>query len=274
MEIESDFCDWSAGSSVIGAGWHIMGEGNFVAMDPAAKITAPTPELPEFKIDIPRFTLTCNNPADHVKAVVTTDRRFPIGVGLSVAVDMAVHVHGTDANPFGVDPDDPRLGSGAIALIDDSTGVVVNFEVSNRRIFALRELFVVKAPGGDSGAVKPLCDPVLLGLKIEPGSWHRYEIRYHPGEDGLLTPGPDRLEWLVDDKLMREVSWVATVDPPAAPVIKPIRFKVNMAIFTLLDNLPDGRGGVVPGLDPEYKQTLFSQGVTARWRNMEVHIGE
>ena len=58
-------------------------------------------------------------------------------------------------------------------------------------------------------------------------------------------------------------------------MIKPARFSVNMGIFTLLDDLPDGRGGTIPGIDPEYAQTLFGQGVTARWRNLEVaDIGE
>ena len=43
-----------------------------------------------------------------------------------------------------------------------------------------------------------------------------------------------------------------------------------MAIFTLLDDLPDGRGGTLDGLDPDYENTTFGQGVTARWRNVEV----
>ena len=85
-----------------------------------------------------------------------------------------------------------------------------------------------------------------------------------------MTPGPDHAEWLVDGEVVHEVTEVATVDPPAAPIIKPARFKVNLAIFTLLDDLPDGRGGTLPGLDPEYEQTTFGQGVTARWRNLEV----
>ncbi|WP_143301257.1 DUF6081 family protein [Candidatus Entotheonella palauensis] len=264
-----DFHDWSAGSPVIDAGWHIVQADDFVALDPAATITPPIPKQPEFKIEIPRFTLSFDDPRDHVKALVATDHRFPTGNGFSVAVDMAVDVSGTDANPFGADPDDPRLGCGSIALIDDSTGVVLNFEVSNRRVLALREYFAVMAPGG-TGSVVPLADPVLTDLTIEPGSWHRYEIRYDPGVDGMLTPGSDRAEWLVDGELVHQVSWVASVDPPAAPVIKPIRFSVNMAIFTLLDNLPDGRGGILPGLDPEYRQSIFGQGVTARWRNLDV----
>ena len=265
-----DFNDWSAGSPVIGRGWSVLKEGDFIALDPAAKITTPTADLPEFKIEIPRFTLGCDNPADHVKAMITADRRFPAGDGLSAAVDIAVDVHGSDPNPFDADPDDPRLGSGSISLIDDSTGLVLNFEVSNRRIMALRELFVVNAPGGDSGSVKPMADPFLTDLTIEPGSWHRYEICYYPGEDGLMTPGPDHAEWLVDGEIVQTVAWVATVDPPAAPIIKPARFTVNLAIFTLLDDLPDGRGGTLPGLDPDYEQTIFGQGVTARWRNLVV----
>ena len=264
-----DFDDWSAGSPVIGAGWNVLQAGDFTALDPAATITAPTSERPEFKIDIPRFTLGFDNPLDHVKAIVTADRRFASGGGLSVAVEMAVDVHGTEGNPFGADAADPRLACAAIALIDDSTGMVINFEVSNRRVMALRELFVVNAPGG-AGSVLPMADPVLTDLEIEPGSWHHYEIRYDPGDDSVLTPGPDRAEWFVDGELVHQVEWVATFDPPSAPVIKPARFSVNMAIFTLLDDLPDGRGGTLPGLDPEYRQTTFGQGATARWRNLQV----
>ncbi len=264
-----DFNDWSAGSPVIGAGWHILQAGDFTALDPAATITPPTSEVPEFEIDIPRFTLGFDNPLDHVKAIVTADNRFATGEGLSVSVEMAVNVHGTDGNPFGADPDDPRLACAAIALIDDSTGMVINFEISNRRVMALRELFAVNAPGG-SDAVVPMADPVMTDLKIEPGSWHCYEIIYDPGSDAVLTPGPDRVEWYVDGELVHEVEWVATVDSPSAPIIKPARFTVNMAIFTLLDDLPDGRGGILPGLDPDYKQTTFGQGVTARWRNLRV----
>ena len=75
------------GSPVIGAGWHILQAGDFTALDPAATITPPTGERPEFKIDIPRFTLGFDNPLDHVKAIVTADRRFATGNGLAVAVD-------------------------------------------------------------------------------------------------------------------------------------------------------------------------------------------
>ena len=265
-----DFHDWSAGSAVIGAGWQVLEAGDFRALDPAARITTPTPELPEFTIDIPKFTLGAKNPVDHVKALIRADRRFAAGTGLAAGVDIAVQVHGTAANPYDADPDDPRLGSGSISLIDDSAGVVLNFEISNRRVMALRELFVVSAPGGTADSVKPMTDPVMTDLLIEPGSWHRYEIRYYPGDDALLAPGPDHAEWYVDGELVHAVDWVATVDPPAAPVIKPARFTVNMAIFTLLDDLPDGRGGTIPGLDPGYEQTLFGQGVTSRWRNLEV----
>ena len=60
---------------------------------------------------------------------------------------MAVQTHYTESNPFGADPDGPRLASGSIALRDDTTGMVINFEVSNRRVLALRELFVVDTAG-------------------------------------------------------------------------------------------------------------------------------
>ena len=264
------FNDWSAGSPVIGAGWSIVEAGDFVAMDEAATITAPTARLPEFKVEIPRFTLGSQDPSDHAKAMVYTDMRFATGSGLSLSAEMSVAVHNPEINPFGADPDDPRLGNGSLALLDDSTGLVLNFEVSNRQVMALRELFVVTAPGGDSGAIRPMADPVMTGVTIEPGSWHHYEIRYSPGEDQALSPGPDVAEWFVDGELAHRVEWVATIDPPAAPVVKPARFRAGMAIFTLLDDLPDGRGGTLPGLDPTYAQTLFGQGVTAKWRNLQV----
>ena len=270
-----DFNDWTEGSPVIGAGWDVLQSGDFTALDPAAKITVPTPAVPEFSIEIPAFTLTAQDPTDHVKALVVTDRRFSTGDGLSVAVDIAVEVRGTENNPFDADPDDPRLGSGSISLIDDTTGIVLNFEISNRQVLALRELFVVSAPGGEAGAIQPMADPVLTDVAIEPGSWHRYEIRYYPGEDRPLAPGADRAEWYVDGQQVHAVNWVATVAPPSAPVIKPARFSVNMAIFTLMDDLPDGRGGTIPGLDPRYERTIFGQGVRARWRNLDVaDVGE
>ena len=108
----------------------------------------------------------------------------------------------------------------------------------------------------------------MTDLTIEPGSWHLYEIHFHPGEDHLLSPGPDRVEWYVDGQTVHEIQWTATLDPPSAPVTKPSRFRIGMGIFTLLDDLPDGRGGVSPGLDPNYEQTIWGQGVTARWRKI------
>jgi catechol-2,3-dioxygenase len=267
-----DFHDWSAGSPVIGAGWNVMQAGDFTAIDPSAQITPPSEQLPELKIDISRFTLTRNDPLDHAKALILTDRKFPAGDGFRVGVEMAVEVHGTQENPFGADSDDPRLGSAALVLIDEGTGLVLNFEVSNQRIMALRERFAISAPNPD-GAVQPLADPSLTDLQIEPGSWHHYELRYLPGDDELLCPGPDRAEWLVDGKVVHQVDWVTTLQPPRAPVVKPFRFRIGLGIFTLLDDLPDGQGGTIAGLDPGYEQTVFGQGVTARWRDLQFGTG-
>ena len=264
-----DFTDWSTGSPLIGRGWSIPKVNGHEMLDPTATVTPPTSETPELKIEIPTFTLKFDNPLDHVKAMLVSDRRYPTGEGLSVSVDLCVEVNGTEANPFGADPDNPKLGSGAIALIDNTTGVVLNFEVSNRRILALREHFKVKSPTGKDSTL-PMIDPLLTDMTIEPGSWHRYEIRYQPGEDGWLEAAPDYAQWLVDGRIVREVNWVATIDQPSAPIVLPARFRVIMAIFTLLDDLPDGRGGVVPGLDSQYRHSLFGQGVTARWRNLKV----
>ncbi len=264
-----DFTDWSTGSPVLGRGWSIPEVAGREMLDPAATLTTPTTELPELKIEIPEFTLGFDNPLDHVKAMLVSDRRYPTGEGLSLSAEICVEVRGTEANPFGADPDDPKLGNGAIALIDNTTGIILNFGVSNRRVVALREHFQVKTPGGEDSTL-PLIDPLLTDVTIEPGSWHHYEIRYQPGEDGWLEAAPDRAQWLVDGQVVRDVEWVATIDEPAGPVILPARFRVLLAIFTLLDDRPDGRGGVQPGLDPHYEHSLFGQGVTARWRNLKV----
>ena len=264
-----DVFNWSNGSPVIDAGWKILGEEGFLGMDPTAEITAPTAELPELKIDIPRFTLGCKTPADHVKAVIATENIFPVKNGFSVSVDISTRIHGTEKNPYGADPDDPRLASGAIAIIDDSSGIVVNFEISNRKIITLREVFDTQAIIAERSM--SMCDPYLLKNKeIKPGSWHRYEIKYYPARSDLKKQKEDKVQWLIDDDLAREVDWLPTAGPPPAPIVKPSRFTVNLAIFTLLDELSDGKGGVIKGYDPEYKNTTFGQGATVIWRNVRV----
>ena len=66
-------------------------------------------KLPQ--INIPKFTMGFKSPLDHAKALVYTDLVFPTHRGFSVSVDMAARIHNTESNPFGVDPDDPRLAS-------------------------------------------------------------------------------------------------------------------------------------------------------------------
>ena len=62
---------------------------------------------------------------------------------------------------------------------------------------------------------------------------------------------------------------MTTLEPPGAPVVKPFRFWIGLGIFTLLDDLPDGQGGTIAGLDPNYEQIVFGQCVTARWCNVQ-----
>jgi hypothetical protein len=263
------FVGWET-SGVIGQAWSVITLGDFKVLDPAARLTEPTRENPEFSVAIPELTLSRKDPGDHAKAMIYTNRRFPTGGGLTVSAAMRVRTAGTSTNPYGLDPDDPRLVSGSVALLDDTSGLVLNFEVSNSQILALRELFAVVAPRGVRSDFMPLADPVVTKRKIEAGSWHTYEIRYHPGEDGFVTPGPDRAEWYVDGALVHSCEWVAYIEPPACPVLKPIRFRVGMAVFTLLDNLPDGRGGTIPGPDPNYNHTVFGQGIQVDWKNVQV----
>lgn len=257
-------------SGVIGQGWHVITVGDFKVLDPAAHITEPSSPDSEFSVEIKRLSMASKDPGDHAKAMIYTDQTFPTGAGLSLSADMTVTTSGTESNPYGLDAGDPRLVSGSLAFLDDTSGVVLNFEVSGTRVMALREVFAVVAPGGVRSDFKPLADPVLMDRMIEPGSWHRYEIRYHPGEDGFVTPGPDRAEWYLDGELLHATEWVASVEPPQCPITKPIRFRAGMAVFTLLDDLPDGRGGRIPGPDPNYGQTVFGQGIRVAWKNIRI----
>lgn len=263
-----DVCDWSKGTPLIGDGWLILGDDNYRAMDPAARITPPTADLQELEIDIPKFTLGFKNPADHVKALITTEESFSVENGFSVAVDISAKIHGTENNPFGADPDDPKLGCGSISIIDAAAGIVINFEVSNRRVITLREMF----DADSAEAIKPflMCDPHLLDdVKIEPGSWHRYEIQYHRAKDSQAL-SPDTIKWLIDGDLVRQVDWLPQAAAAPERVAKPSQFTVNLAMFTLLDDLPDGQGGMIRGYDPEYANTTFGQGATVKWKNLEI----
>ena len=255
---------------VVGKDWHVVTVGDFKVLDPAALVTEPNSPESEFSVEISRLTMASKDPGDHAKAMIYTNQSFPTGGGLSLRADMAVTTFGTEANPYGLDAGDPRLVSGSVAFLDDSSGVVLNFEVSSTRVMALREVFAVVAPGGVRSDFKALADPILTDTVIQPSSWHTYEIRYQPGADGFVTPGPDSAEWYVDGNLVQATEWVASVGPPACPVIKPIRFRAGMAVFTLLDNLPDGRGGEIPGPDPNYIQTVFGQGIRVAWKNVQV----
>ena len=167
----------------------------------------------------------------------------------------------------------PATGVSSTLVVDDGTGLVLNFEVSNRRAMTLRECFAIAASNANDSQ-QPMTDASIADLKIEPArSWYTYELHYSPGEDQLLCPGPDRAPWRVDGNMIHEVQWGTPPGPPQPPVVKPIRLRIGLGIFTLLDDLPDGRGGTVAGLNPNYEPTVFGQGVTARWRNLQFGTG-
>ena len=109
-----DFTDWSTGSPLIGRGWSIPQSERPRDARSYSHRDPPYVRNPraEDRDPLP-LRLSSTNPLDHVKAMFVSDRRYPTGEGLSVSVDLCVEVNGTEANPFGADPDNPKLANGA-----------------------------------------------------------------------------------------------------------------------------------------------------------------
>src|SRR5215472_4424906 len=106
--------------------------------DPETKVEAPGAPQSTLTIDLPRFTTSHPN---HVKALMLSTTAFDLEQSRSftVRVEMAVRTFGTERNPFGLEPGDPRLANGALVVIDPETGMVFDFFVSNDRIRPLYE---------------------------------------------------------------------------------------------------------------------------------------
>lgn len=233
--------------------------------DPAALVRCPGAPDNTLTLELRRFTQSHPN---HVKALILSSEAFDIeqSGGFTVRVEMAVRMHGTEANPFGLDPGDPRLAAGALVLIDPETGMVFDFFVSNDRIQPLYErLPMARAALGPYPAYSILAEPV----PSRPDEWHRYEIRYDRAKDHVA--------WLIDGRQVDERSAVGAPIGCSAPIVKLRRLRIGGGLFTLLDPLCNDQERAddhprIPGFIADNWHDRFGQGGVVSFRKFEIEL--
>jgi len=208
-------------------------------------------------IEARRFTLTRRNAHDNVKALVYSTADFspgPRGI-VTVEAEMRVETFGTEANPFGADPGDVRLGCGAFNTIDFGTSMVFDFFVSGTQIVPLYERLPFTLSRDNQ---YPLFSELIpVRVPTVPGQWHRFGITYDRAHD--------RVEWRVDGAVVVERNAVGSPPGERGAIVKIEAMKIGGGLFTMLgdrsnDSERTGDGKKIPGLDPRYERTLFGQG--------------
>lgn len=204
---------------------------------------------------IPEYSLV--RPPHHVKALTLCSGALapPDDGPLIVAVDMAARMLGTERNPFGVDPGDPRLSAAALVVLDPDSGVVMDFFVSNDRLYALYERLPFAQ--GRLGPYPAFTTLFRTPVATAPGQWHRYEIRYFPADDAT--------EWWVDGSRVHRQARIGAPPGEEGPIVKIKSVRFGGGLFTLLDDLRDDRRRAgdrppVPGLISPERGELFGQG--------------
>ena len=233
--------------------------------DPAAIVTCTGAPTSTLTIELREFTQSHPN---HVKALLLSTEVFDIerSGGFTVRVEMAVRIHGTEGNPHGLDPGDPRLAAGALVLIDPETGMVFDFFVSNDRIQALYErLPGARAAPGPYPAYSILADPV----PSRPDEWHHYEIRYDAARDHVA--------WAIDGRQVDQKSHVGAPVGRNAPIVKLRRLRFGGGLFSLLDDLCNDQERAddhprIPGFIKSNREDRFGQGGVVSFRNFEIEL--
>ena len=218
-------------------------------------------------IEARRFTLTRRDPHDNVKALIYSTADFRPGARgrVTVAADMRVETFETVRNPYGADSGDVRLCCGAFNTIDLKTSMVFDFFVSGRRIVALYERLPFTLTAADPYPLFTELIPVAVPTASR--QWHRYAIAYDRGND--------RVEWRVDGTLVAERGAVGAPPGERGPIVKVDSLKIGGGLFTLLGDLNNDRAKTgdrdkIPGLDPQYRRTLFGQGARVEFGKFQV----
>ena len=232
--------------------------------DPATRVTCAGAPDHAMTLDLPVFTRSHPN---HVKALATTSRVFDVTAGgFTVRAELAVETFGTEANPHGLPPGDPRLAAGALVLIDPTTGMVFDFFISNDRITPLYErLPIARQTLGDYPAFSRLLAPA----PTQRGAWRAYETRYDRASDVV--------EWRVDGQVIGRQERAGAPIGSSAPVVKWNQMRIGVGLFTLMDPLCDDRERAddharIPGVIPDNLQDRFGQGGRVSIRNLEIEL--
>ena len=157
------------------------------------------------------------------------------------------------------------LGCGAFNTIDLKTWMVFDFFVSRSRIVPLYE----RLPFGAHAAnpYPAFTELIPTDIATKQGEWHHYAIRYDRGRD--------RVEWLVDGKVVAMRDAVGAPPGERAPIVKIDSMKLGGGLFTMYGDLRNDRErngdrAGIPGLDPGYERTLFGQGARVEFRPFEI----
>jgi hypothetical protein len=231
--------------------------------DPATKAQVSGAPENTLTLDLNPFTVSH---ANHVKALTFTRDAIDLTRtrGFTVRAEVAVETFGTERNPWGAEPGDPRVAAGALVLIDPSTGMVLDFFISNDRIQPLYERLPIAR---DKLGPYPAFSRLLAPLPTARGAWHAYEIRY----DRIA----DTIEWRVDGAVVASRDKAGAPIGRSAPIVKLNTLRVGCGLFTLADPLCDDQASAddhprIPGFIPDNTQDRFGQGARIAMRRVEI----
>jgi len=244
-----------------GKRWSKYSPANYDLWDRHAVVHCPGAPECTLTIRIPRYTLS--HPPHHVKALMmsTASLAAPNGRRLAIRVEMAARTFGTERNPFGADPGDPRLSAAAIVLNEPESGMVLDFFVSGERLCALYERLPYAQ--GKLGPYPAFTKLMPTEIPTSPGQWHTYEIRY--------DAGVDRAEWWIDGACVARQDRIGAPPGQDGPIVKIRRLRFGGGLFTLLDDLRNDHERAddrerIPGLATTEHGELFGQGGEVTFR--------
>jgi hypothetical protein len=246
------FDDFSAGFSTSGPGakWVVPRPTGVITVAPADLHVAaaganPVTGEPAFTATVPQDG-TQNGIADHGKWSAQAippggATAFPVPAGgrLSCQAAVAVRTFGTDRQPFGTavrDPQsDPRLANAALVVADRADGVLFDFTVTNRQVWARYES--VQLPSGGSSPAS-FAYAVPVANRASPAETDKLAISYDSATNQVV--------FAVNDHDVLRITRPGTyslnrqflaVDHGGVPrVVVPAGLSCGVGMFTLLDD--------------------------------------
>lgn len=221
--------------------------------DSATIVRCPGAPDNSLTLDLRPFTRSHFN---HVKAMAMSSTVHDLSAckGFTLRAELSVEITGTERNPHGLDPGDPRLAAGALVLVDPSTGMVFDFFITNDRIAPLYERLPIAR---DALGPYPAFSRLLEPAPNRKGAWRAYEIAYDRESDTV--------EWRVDGVTIARRERVGAPIGRSGPVVKLGRLRFGCGLFTLLDDLWDDQEAAadhpqIKGFIPDNRHDLFGQG--------------